>query len=409
MNLEKRANKMKCKSDITRVYVMAFTVNGTNLAERIGDVFSEWEDIDAKFFVTKRLAGGSPSSLGEFTSKAFAEADHIIYIGAAGIAVRAIAPHLKSKDIDPGVIVIDEHAKHVIPILSGHIGGSNELAIKLARSLSSEPVITTATDINNVISIDSWAVSNSMKIDSIKNIRHISSAVLENKKIKIYIDCRGNFANLKAQELVKLHSSFEIVDRLTSDVTEGECSQTGLPLHPLVVITDSNSVIEHIREKFPEALVLIPCVTFIGMGCRKDIDELFVDELFEQAMAQLDLDVRAVESINTADLKKDEKALLALVKKHNLGFKTFSAQELIEAENYTDSEMSHSELVSKTVGAGNVCERAAVMGAFGSRAHAELKGQMLISDRNSEQNIEPINIIMEKTKRNGVTIAVSCI
>ncbi|WP_051188419.1 cobalt-precorrin 5A hydrolase [Proteocatella sphenisci] len=372
---------MKRESGRKSIYVMAFTINGAELAARMRDVFSQWKNIDAKFFVTKRLTGGSPASLGEFTSQAFAEADHIIYIGAAGIAVRAIAPHLKSKDTDPGVIVIDEHAKHIIPILSGHIGGSNELAIKLAEVLGADPVITTATDINDVISIDSWAVENSMKIDSIKNIKHISSAVLENRKIKVYTDCRGNFAKLKTEELLSLYSGFELADSLDSS-------------YPTVVITDAHSLVEKVKIRFPEALVLIPTATFIGMGCRKDIDEVLVNELFEQAISELDLDIRAVGSINTADIKKDEKALLALVQKHDFAFNTFSAEELMEADKHTSSEMSHSELVSRTVGAGNVCERAAVMGAFGSPAYSGAEG---------------IEIIMKKMKRSGVTIAVSCI
>ena len=397
----KRVDRVKRNADGLRIYVMAFTAAGLETAERLSGIFSQWQDAEARFFAPARImeaaddleasaaarASGEPaessafssSSLAEFTSLAFAEADHIIYIGAAGIAVRAIAPHIKSKDTDPGVIVMDEKAVYVIPILSGHIGGANALALDLARELGAQAVITTATDVNGVIAIDSWATENCMKIDRIGNIKHISSAVLENRKVKVYTQCRGSFAGQKAHELTGLHKSFEALESLESSGSDV----------PLVVITDSHSLIEDVRKRFPEALMLIPCVTFAGMGCRKDIDFFPAEELFDQALTELDLDVRAIRSLNSVDLKKDEKALLMLAEKYGMEFNTFSAEELMEAELYTDAEMSHSELVSRVAGAGNVCERAAVMGATGLESG--------------------IYIIMKKTKRNGVTIAVSCI
>ena len=401
----KRADRVKRNADGLRIYVMAFTAAGLETAERLSGIFAQWQDAEARFFAPARImeaaddleasaaarASGEPaessafssSSLAEFTSLAFAEADHIIYIGAAGIAVRAIAPHIKSKDTDPGVIVMDEKAVYVIPILSGHIGGANALALDLARELGAQAVITTATDVNGVIAIDSWATENCMKIDRIGNIKHISSAVLENRKVKVYTQCRGSFAGQKAHELTGLHKSFEALESLESSGSDV----------PLVVITDSHSLIEDVRKRFPEALMLIPCVTFAGMGCRKDIDFFPAEELFDQALTELDLDVRAIRSLNSVDLKKDEKALLMLAEKYGMEFNTFSAEELMEAELYTDAEMSHSELVSRVAGAGNVCERAAVMGAAMGATGSEFG----------------IYIIMKKTKRNGVTIAVSCI
>ena len=398
----KRVDRVKRNADGLRIYVMAFTAAGLETAERLSGIFSQQKNAEVRFFAPARLAQAadleaaaaelpafSSSSLVEFTSLAFAEADHIIYIGAAGIAVRAIAPHLKSKDTDPGVIVMDEKAAYVIPILSGHIGGANALALDMARTLGAQAVITTATDVNGVIAIDSWAMQNHMKIDRIGNIKHISSAVLENRRIKLYTQCRGKFAVLKSEELKALYEGFEAADSLDSS-NPSESSGSDVPL---VVITDSQSLIEDVRKRFPEALVLIPCVTFAGMGCRKDIDFLPAEELFEQALTELDLDVRAIRSLNSVDLKKDERALLMLAEKYGLEFNSFSAEELMEAELHTDAVMSHSELVSRVAGAGNVCERAAVMGAAMGATGSEFG----------------IYIIMKKTKRNGVTIAVSCI
>ena len=95
--------------------------------------------------------------LSEWTAENFQKSDALIFIGAVGIAVRAIAPHCKSKATDPAVIVLDERGRFSIPILSGHLGGANDLAKKLASICGAVPVITTATDIEGVFAVDEWA------------------------------------------------------------------------------------------------------------------------------------------------------------------------------------------------------------------------------------------------------------
>ncbi|MEG1849834.1 MAG: cobalamin biosynthesis protein CbiG, partial [Oscillospiraceae bacterium] len=85
-------------------------------------------------------------ALSDWTRAAFAEFDGILFVGACGIAVREIAPHLVSKASDPAVLAIDERGQYVIPLLSGHIGGANALARAIAPALGSQAIITTATD-----------------------------------------------------------------------------------------------------------------------------------------------------------------------------------------------------------------------------------------------------------------------
>ena len=109
----------------------------------------------------------------------FPVSDALVFVGSCGIAVRAIAPFLKGKTRDPAVIVSDETGKWVISLLSGHIGGANSLALRLARAIGAQPVITTATDVNKRFSVDAWAAQAGLSIGSMDLAKRFSAAILE--------------------------------------------------------------------------------------------------------------------------------------------------------------------------------------------------------------------------------------
>ena len=120
----------------------------------------------------------SNTSLPRFAQQAMVDCDLIVFVGAAGIAVRAAAPYLAGKAYDPAVVVIDEQGRFVIPLLSGHLGGANELAGRLAEGLGATAVITTATDGRAVFAVDSWAKSHECVVFDPENIKYISGALL---------------------------------------------------------------------------------------------------------------------------------------------------------------------------------------------------------------------------------------
>ncbi len=288
------------------------------------------------------------ASLNEWSRNAFLCSDAIIFIGAAGIAVRAIAPFIKDKSSDPAVVVIDDKAKFVIPVLSGHLGGANRLSIKISDFLSAEPVITTATDINGVWAADLWAKENGCEIEDISMIKYISSALLRGEKIGLVCD-------------------FYIQGNLPKNVVLGENYENGIVI----------SVFK--KMPFKNTLNIIPKILNVGVGSKKDNDENLLANFFYDLMDKKNIFVKAVKGIATIDIKKNERCILSLCKSLNKELNVFSSDELKAVKG----EFSSSDFVKNVTGVDNVCERAA----------AALGGGRLI---------------IKKTKAKSVTAAVCC-
>ena len=278
---------------------IAFTRRGIDLALRLG----------YRVFVPERLSCEGTEAITEplsaWTGRYFHEVRALIFVGACGIAVRAIAPHVESKLSDPAVIVIDESGKFVVPVLSGHIGRANELARMIADKIHAQAVITTATDLNNIHAVDEWAVKNDCVIENPENIKHVSGSMLEGHSVGVAV---------------------------TS---------------------------ENIPAPFPVTLWLRPRVLVLGAGCHKGVS---ADEFERSAMDFLDgagvsiLSLRALASI---DIKADEPALISFARKHDIPFVTFSADEL----NSLTGKFSGSDVVKSITGTDCVCERACMFAA----------------------------------------------
>ena len=140
-----------------KLHAAAFSERGAELALRIARAFGGAAWAPEKYAKNGVLPFGA--SLGEWTGARFAEAEALVFVSSCGIAVRAVAPHLRGKDKDPAVIVADERGLNVISLLSGHLGGANELALRVAGIVGGRPVITTATDVNGITPPDSYPVT----------------------------------------------------------------------------------------------------------------------------------------------------------------------------------------------------------------------------------------------------------
>lgn len=315
------------------IITAAFTRRGINLALRLG----------YRVFVPERLAcegtEAITESLNAWAGRYFHSVRALIFVGACGIAVRAIAPHVESKLSDPAVIVIDESGRFVIPVLSGHIGGANELARMIADKIHAQAVITTATDVNNIIAVDEWAVRNECVIENPENIKYISGSMLEghNAGVTVAHDSTAPSEGHNANVAVTYDST-----------VPSEGHNVG------VAITCDN-----IPVPFPVTLWLRPKMLVLGAGCHKGVN---ADEFERSAVDFLDgagvsiLSLRAIASI---DIKANEPALISFAEKHNIPFVTFSADEL----NALPGKFSGSAIVKSITGTDNICERACMLSA----------------------------------------------
>ena len=300
-----------------KMYCLSFTDRGEKLAEKLTDDFGAYSD-----------RCNRPLSLKAWTEKAFAEADTVVFIGACGIAVRAIAPYVVSKVTDPAVIVIDECGDFVISLLSGHLGGANDMARLIADAIGSVPVITTATDRNDVFAVDEWSKRQHAEVLEPNKIVLVSSKILDGKDVKVMTDL---------------------------DV-EGS-----VPDH--IVMSDDDPDIEFgYIEKNRKPLHIVPVIIHLGIGCRRGTSQIDIESAFADFKKETGLIQRSVVKCASIDLKANEQGLKEFCEFHGWAFDTFSAEELSLAEGDFDS----SEFVKKTTGVDNVCERAAVTSSGGT-------------------------------------------
>lgn len=269
-------------------------------------------------------------SLQQWTAEGFSQADALVYVGACGIAVRAVAPHLASKTSDPAVVVVDEGGRFAISLLSGHLGGGNDLAREVAAACGAVPVITTATDIHGVFAVDEWAKHQNCHILNPKKIKDVSSALLHGEciGIKCFTEIEGDAPPGVRQ------------------VRAGDACQ---------VLVDFRA------DGSDELLKLVPRIAVLGVGCRRGIGAWQLEESFRSLLAETNLAEEAVCRVATIDLKKDEYGLAAFCQNHELPLVTFSAEALANAAG----TFSASAFVKDTTGVDNVCERSAVLASNG--------------------------------------------
>ncbi len=287
-----------------KIAAISFSDTGARLIKSIKNSME-------KMGITPEVYGKSEHS--SIVERCFSDGTPLLFVGACGIAVRLIAPFVKDKLTDPPVLVMDEGGKNIVPILSGHVGGANELALLIGEATGAEPVITTATDVNNAFSIDSFAKENHLTINNKEAIKAVSSKVLKGEPIRIQV----------LSDLLEKAPDVEI----------------GLD------------------QKSDRSLFLSPKRYVFGIGCKKGKSFSEIEERVEKAIRELSLDYSDIYAFGSIDLKADEEGLILFSQKHRIPFVTFSPDLLMKAKG----DFSSSDFVKEKTGVDNVCERAAVL------------------------------------------------
>lgn len=334
---------------------------GANRSEVIQDWYCKGEHFpvhDAHFKEIKE-------PIRDWAGRHFYDADALIFIGAAGIAVRAISQYVTDKRTDPAVIVLDEQGKFCISLLSGHIGGANRFVNELSARLSCIPVITTATDVNDLFSVDTYAKENDMTISNMTYAKEVSAALLAGEPVGFYTNFpvegklpQGLFWSDKLEEARA--SKAELPDGGTS---------LGIYISP-----------SYHRAYFDHTLWLIPRCLVIGIGCRKGTSVSQIRSLVDETLREYSLYPEAIARITSIDLKKDEPGLLAFCEKNSVQLHTYSAEELKRVQG----SFTPSAFVEQTTGVDNICERSAILFALENGGG---------------------DLIIRKKARDGVTVA----
>lgn len=322
----------------------------TRMGERLGETLAarlaaEGETVEHTPFRGVSLQSGGISVAG-WTAERFDTVDGLVFIGAAGIAVRAVAPLLNSKTTDPAVVSVDERGRFAVPLVSGHIGGANRLAARLAALTGGQAVISTATDVNGLFAVDEWAVRQGLRIHNPERIKAVSAKLLDGGEIGLYSD-------------------FPVAGALPPNVRwAGE--------------KDCDVRVSYRRDGGP--LCLAPPVLWVGVGCRKGVPAPVIRAAVEAVLAAEGILPEALAGAATVDRKAEEPGLLAWCAEAGLPLMVFSPERLAEVKGV----FAFSAFVRDTVGVDNVCERSAALAAGDGAA-----------------------LVAGKTCRDGVTVALA--
>lgn len=298
--------------------------------------------------------------VGAWTGERFRDCDGIIFIGAAGIAVRAAAPYLGDKQSDPALVVADERGTWAISLLSGHAGGANELARTVAELLGGTPVITTATDVAGKPAIDVLAVEAGLKLSDWHLAKLVSAAVLEDEPVGFFSDFDW------PKELLPGFTSKKSC-RLNVWITARTCP-------------GADDLIGSFLTPDSKVLRLIPRIYCVGVGCRRGISETAIAGAVSRVMEEHQLAPAGIAAVASIDIKQAEPGLIAAAGNWDAEFITYSTDEL----NAVEGTFTASPFVLETTGTDNVCERAAL-------ACAGVSGELLVS----------------KQAADGVTVAIA--
>ncbi len=334
-----------------KIACLSFTENGKKLGDKLKRLDKESKSYIIHHYANEDIYGGIKNLL----NYAWKEYDGFVFISSTGIAIRMINPYIKHKTIDPAVVVVDDYGRFSISLLSGHLGGANELSKWIGEKINAIPVITTASDNRRIESIDLFAQKNNYYIEDIKSVTKITAMMVNERTIGFYSE---DNAIIDYPNIITL----EDLDYIHPNV-EG-----------IIIVSSQNFKLEDIDIP---TTYLRPRNINIGIGCRKGMEGVRIIEAIETALMEINLSSQSIKAIGTVEVKKDEDGIIEAAKHFHCPMKIFTIDEIQKVEDKFDK----SQFVKDTIGVYSVSEPSAYL--LGGR------------------------LITNKSKHNGITISIS--
>lgn len=337
-----------------KIACLSFSERGKKLGEKIKELSINDDKYIVHHFSNREIEGGIRSLMVYLAM----EYDGLVFISATGIAVRLMNPYIIDKTVDPAVVVVDDMGNFSISLLSGHIGGGNELAKWIGDIIGATPVITTASDNRGIEAIDIFSIKNNYHMKNMKAVKNITAMMVDGKKIGFYSEMDKI---IEYDNLVVLES----LDNIDSNID-------GI----IIVSSQYDMELEKLKSKY-EICQLIPRNINIGVGCRRGIEGTKIIEAIRKELGKLNIYTKGIKNIGTVEVKKDEVGIIETAKYFDCPLKIFTLDEILEVEE----KFEKSQFVKNTIGVYSVSEPSAYL----------LGGELLTS----------------KSKHKGITISIA--
>ena len=295
------------------VSVLVITKNGVKSGEKLKELFPNWN-----IFAPGKLSNENESITwySEPTTdkiiELFKNSNALICIFSLGAVIRLIAPHLKDKKTDPAVIVIDDKINFVISVLSGHIGGANELTEEISVKLNALPVITTAADVNKTIAVDLVGREFNWKIDDETTVTKISAHMVNAESIGVFQQTGNRKWYKELPKNVKIYDSLE------------ELKKSNSKAHLII----SDAVIDN--ELSQESVIYRPQSLVIGIGLHWDTSKDTIKEGIEFCLEKFNLSSKSIAKLVSIKKPEDVQGLIDLGKEMQIPVEYIDREELAE-------------------------------------------------------------------------------
>ncbi len=321
-----------------KISVLAITKNGVIIGQKLEKLFPDW-NIYAPSKLSnedKEITWYSEPTI-EKIVELFKNSNALICLFSLGAVIRLIASHLKDKKTDPAVIVIDDKTNFVISVLSGHIGGANELTQKIAERLGAVPVITTAADVNKTIAVDLVGREFNWEIDDDSTVTKISAHMVNEEPIGV---CQEVGKKNWFKELPKNVSIYENLEDLKKSNSKAH-----------LIISDRTID----QELSKESVIYRPPSLVIGIGLHWDTTKETIKEGIEICLEKFNLSSKSIAKLVSIKKPQDVQGLIDLGKEMKVPVEYVNREDLAEI-----SAPNPSETVKAFEGTASVSEAAAI-------------------------------------------------